>query len=165
MPFLDPTLGFQGQLDKVEQLKKEIPNVHILDQFANAANPEAHFTWTGPEIWKDTAGKVDIFVAGTGTGGTISGVGKYLKMKNPAVKVICVEPAESPVISGGKPSRHKIQGVGPGFVPMNLDTSLIDEIITVTAEDAMENARRLAREEGLLAGISSGANLAACLKV
>jgi len=161
----DPTLGFQGQLDKVEQLKKEIPNVHILDQFANAANPEAHFTWTGPEIWKDTAGKVDIFVAGTGTGGTISGVGKYLKMKNPAVKVICVEPAESPVISGGKPSRHKIQGVGPGFVPMNLDTSLIDEIITVTAEDAMENARRLAREEGLLAGISSGANLAACLKV
>ncbi|CAN6215087.1 unnamed protein product [Urochloa humidicola] len=152
----DPTLGFQGQLDKVEQLKKEIPNVHVLDQFANAANPEAHFTWTG---------KVDIFVAGSGTGGTISGVGKYLKMKNPAVKVICVEPAESPVISGGKPSRHKIQGVGPGFVPKNLDTSLIDEIITVTAEDAMANARRLAREEGLLVGISSGANLAACLKV
>ncbi|CAL5036787.1 unnamed protein product [Urochloa decumbens] len=161
----DPTLGFQGQLDKVEELKKEIPNVHVLDQFANAANPEAHFTWTGPEIWKDTAGKVDIFVAGSGTGGTISGVGKYLKMKNPAVKIICVEPAESPVISGGKPSRHKIQGVGPGFVPKNLDASLIDEIITVTAEDAMGNARRLAREEGLLVGISSGANLAACLKV
>ncbi|KAG0512801.1 hypothetical protein BDA96_10G045600 [Sorghum bicolor] len=161
----DPTLGFQGQLDKVEQLKKEIPNVHVLDQFANAANPEAHFKWTGPEIWKDTAGKVDIFVAGSGTGGTVSGVGKYLKMKNPAVKVICVEPAESPVISGGKPSRHKIQGVGPGFVPKNLDTSVTDEIITVTAEDAMANARRLAREEGLLVGISSGANLAACLQV
>ncbi|RCV20667.1 hypothetical protein SEVIR_4G072600v4 [Setaria viridis] len=161
----DPMLGFQGQLDKVEQLKKDLPNVHVLDQFANAANPEAHFAWTGPEIWRDTAGKVDIFVAGSGTGGTVSGVGKYLKMKNPAVKVICVEPAESPVISGGKPSRHKIQGVGPGFVPKNLDTSLIDEIITVTAEDAMANARRLSREEGLLVGISSGANLAACLKV
>ncbi|KAF8697594.1 hypothetical protein HU200_035780 [Digitaria exilis] len=188
----DPTLGFQGQLDKLEQLKKEIPNVHVLDQFANAANPEAHFTCTGnsykgssnmkekmsfcmiiahvhlyvgPEIWKDTAGKVDIFVAGSGTGGTVSGVGKYLKMKNPALKVICVEPAESPVISGGKPSRHKIQGVGPGFVPKNLDTSVTDEIITVTAEDAMASAKRLAREEGLLVGISSGANLAACLKV
>ncbi|XP_052160572.1 cysteine synthase-like isoform X2 [Oryza glaberrima] len=161
----DPTLGFQGQLDKVEQIKNDMPNVHHLDQFKNAANPEAHFVWTGPEIWKDTAGKVDIFVAGSGTGGTISGVGKYLKMKNPAVKVICVEPAESPVISGGKPSRHKIQGMGPGFVPKNLDISIVDEIITVTAQDAMANAKRLAREEGLLVGISSGANLAACLKV
>uniref|UniRef100_A0A0D3GCV8 Tryptophan synthase beta chain-like PALP domain-containing protein n=1 Tax=Oryza barthii TaxID=65489 RepID=A0A0D3GCV8_9ORYZ len=155
----DPTLGFQGQLDKVEQIKNDMPNVHHLDQFKNAANPEAHFVWTGPEIWKDTAGKVDIFVAGSGTGGTISGVGKYLKMKNPAVKVICVEPAESP------PSRHKIQGMGPGFVPKNLDISIVDEIITVTAQDAMANAKRLAREEGLLVGISSGANLAACLKV
>ncbi|TVU12594.1 hypothetical protein EJB05_46245, partial [Eragrostis curvula] len=161
----DPILRFQGQIDKVAQLKKDIPNVHVLDQFANAANPEAHFKWTGPEIWKDTAGKVDIFVAGSGTGGTVSGVGKYLKMKNPVVKVICVEPAESPVVSGGKPSRHKIQGVGPGFVSKNLDTSLIDETITVTAEDAMENARRLAREEGLLVGISSRANLSASLKV
>ncbi|KAK3128398.1 hypothetical protein QOZ80_6BG0461030 [Eleusine coracana subsp. coracana] len=161
----DPTLGFQGQLDKVAQLKKDIPSVHVLDQFTNVANPEAHFKWTGPEIWNNMAGKIDIFVSGSGTGGTVSGVGKYLKMKNPAVKVICVEPAESPVISGGKPSRHKIQGVGPGFVPKNLDTSLIDEIVTVTAEDAMNNAQRLAREEGLLVGISSGANLSACLKV
>lgn len=161
----DPALGFQGQVDRVEQLKKDLSNVHVLDQFTNAANPDAHFTWTGPEIWKDTGGKVDIFVAGSGTGGTISGVGKYLKMKNPSVKIICVEPAESSVISGGKPARHKIQGVGPGFVPENLDTSLVDEIITVNAEDAMANARRLAREEGLLVGISSGANLAACLKV
>ncbi|KAL6606654.1 hypothetical protein ACP70R_042307 [Stipagrostis hirtigluma subsp. patula] len=156
----DPTLGFQGQLDKLEQLKKEMPNVHVLDQFAAAANPEAHFTWT-----VDTAGKVDIFVAGSGTGGTISGVGKYLKMKNPSVKIICVEPAGSPVISGGRPSRHRIQGIGPGFVPKNLDLSLIDEIITVAAEDAMANARRLAREEGLIVGLSSGPNLAACLKV
>ncbi|GJM94750.1 hypothetical protein PR202_ga11425 [Eleusine coracana subsp. coracana] len=161
----DPALGFQGQDDKVEKLKKDLPNVHVLDQFANAANPEAHHRWTGPEIWKDTAGKVDIFVAVAGSGGTISGVGKYLKMKNPAIQVICVEPAESPVISGGKPSVHKIQGAGPGFVTKNLYTSLIDEIITVTAEEAMANARRLAKEEGLLVGISSGANLAACLKV
>ncbi|KAG8069651.1 hypothetical protein GUJ93_ZPchr0006g41397 [Zizania palustris] len=161
----DPTLGFQGQVKKIEQLKNDMPNVHVLDQFTNAANPEAHFIWTGPEIWKDTAGKVDIFVAGSGTGGTISGVGRYLKMKNPSVKVICVEPAESPVISGGKPSRHKIQGVGPGFVPKNLDIAIVDEIITVTAQDAMVNARRLATEEGLLVGISSGANFAACLKV
>ncbi|XP_015693915.1 cysteine synthase-like isoform X3 [Oryza brachyantha] len=151
--------------DKVEQIKNDMPNIHHLDQFKNEANPEAHFLWTGPEIWKDTAGKVDIFVAGSGTGGTVSGVGKYLKMKNPEVRVICVEPAESPVISGGKPSRHKIQGMGPGFVPKNLDISLVDEIITVTAQDAMANAKRLAREEGLLVGISSGANLAACLKV
>ncbi|KAG2609426.1 hypothetical protein PVAP13_4KG394400 [Panicum virgatum] len=144
----DPALGFQGQFEKMEQLKKDLPNLHALDQLANPANPEAHFTWTGPEIWKDTAGKVDIFVAGSGTGGTVFGVGKYLKMKNPAVRVICVEPAESPVISGGEPSQHKIQGLSPGFVPKNLDTSLIDEVITVTTEDAMENARRLAREEG-----------------
>ncbi|CAL5036785.1 unnamed protein product [Urochloa decumbens] len=158
----DPRLGFQGQLDKLEQLKKEIPNVHVLDQSANAANPEAHFTWTDLEGYSRQSRHLCFRFR----------LRRYcfwcrqiLKMKNPAVKVICVEPAESPVISGGKPSRHKIQGLGPGFVPKNLDTSVTDEIITVTAEDAMANARRLAKEEGLLVGISSGANLAACLKV
>ncbi|CAL5044562.1 unnamed protein product [Urochloa decumbens] len=161
----DPALGFPGMYDKVEELQKELPNVHVLNQVANKANSEAHFRLTGPEIWKDTAGKVDIFVAASGTGGTVSGVGKYLKMQNPGVKIICVEPAESPVISGGMPGRHKIQGVGPGFLPEVLDTSVIDETVTVTTEEAMANARKLAREEGLLVGISSGANLAACLKV
>ncbi|XP_066377516.1 cysteine synthase-like isoform X1 [Miscanthus floridulus] len=160
----DPTLGFLGVNAKVEQLKKELPNVHVLDQFSNKANTEAHIRWTGPEIWKDTAGKVDIFVAASGTGGTVSGVGKYLKMQNPSIKIICVEPAESPVVSGGEPGKHKIQGIGPGFVPEVLDRSVIDEVVTVTTEEAMVNARRLAREEGLLVGISSGANLAACLK-
>ncbi|XP_066378954.1 cysteine synthase, chloroplastic/chromoplastic-like isoform X1 [Miscanthus floridulus] len=164
-PTSDPALGFPGMFDKVEQLRKQLPNVHVLNQVTNKANSEAHFRLTGPEIWKDTAGKVDIFVAGSGTGGTVSGVGKYLKMQNPGVKIICVEPAESPVISGGVPGKHKIQGVGPGFIPEVLDTSVIDETVTVTTEEAMVNARRLAKEEGLLVGISSGANLAACLKV
>ncbi|GJN00911.1 hypothetical protein PR202_ga18138 [Eleusine coracana subsp. coracana] len=161
----DPALGFPGITDKVEQLKKELPNVHVLDQFSNKANREAHIRWTGPEIWRDTAGKVDIFVAASGSGGTVSGVGKYLKMQNSAVKIICVEPAESPVISGGEPGKHKIQGIGPGFLPEVLDTSVIDEAVTVTTEEAMVTARRLATEEGLLVGISSGANMAACLKV
>ncbi|WOK96993.1 cysteine synthase [Canna indica] len=161
----DPKFGFQGLLDRIEELKQKIPNVYVLDQFSNEANPEAHFIGTGPEIWKDTAGKVDIFVSGPGSGGTISGVGKYLKLKNPDVKVICVEPKESAVISGGKPGMHNIQGIGAGFVPKNLDTSCIDEIITVPTNDAMILARRLAAEEGLLVGISSGANLAACLQV
>ncbi|CAD6337697.1 unnamed protein product [Miscanthus lutarioriparius] len=163
--YADPALGFPGIDAKVEELKKELPNVHVLDQFKNKANPEAHIRWTGPEIWKDTAGKVDIFVAGSGSGGTVSGVGKYLKTQNPSIKIICVEPAESPVVSGGEPGKHKIQGIGPGFLPEVLDTSVIDEVVTVTTEEAMVNARRLAREEGLLVGISSGANLAACLKV
>ncbi|KQK19851.1 hypothetical protein BRADI_1g50832v3 [Brachypodium distachyon] len=164
-PTSDPALGFPGITDKVEQLKKELPNVHVLDQFVNPANPDAHVRWTGPEIWKDTAGKVDIFVAGSGSGGTVSGVGKYLKMQNPNVKIICVEPTESPVISGGESGKHKIQGIGPGFLPEVLNTSVIDETVTVTTDEAMANARRLAMEEGLLVGISSGANFAACLKV
>ncbi|RCV20658.1 hypothetical protein SETIT_4G074700v2 [Setaria italica] len=161
----DPALGFQGMWDKVEQLQKELPNVHVLDQTTNKANSEAHFRLTGPEIWKDTAGKVDIFVAASGSGGTVSGVGKYLKMQNPGVQIVCVEPVESPVISGGAPGKHKIQGIGPGFLPEVLDMSAIDETVTVTTEEAMANARRLAKEEGLLVGISSGANLAACLKI
>ncbi|KAL6592257.1 hypothetical protein ACP70R_043043 [Stipagrostis hirtigluma subsp. patula] len=157
--------GFKGLLDKVEQLKEEMENVYVVDQFTNPANPDAHFKWTGPEIWKDTEGKVDIFVAATGSGGTLTGTGRFLRMKNPSVKLICVEPAESAVISGGEPAYHNIQGIGPGFVPEILDTSQIDEIVTVTTHEAMDMARRLAREEGLLVGISSGANAAACLKV
>ncbi|KAG1335382.1 Cysteine synthase [Cocos nucifera] len=161
----DPKLGFQGASDRVEQLKENIPNVYVLDQLTNAANPEAHFTGTGPEIWKDTAGKVDVFVCGSGSGGTLTGVGRYLKMKKPSVKIICVEPAENAVISGGNPGSHNIQGIGPGFIPKNLDTAYVDEVIAVPTTEAMTHARRLAREEGLLVGISSGANLAACLKV
>ncbi|KAJ1278599.1 hypothetical protein BS78_04G091000 [Paspalum vaginatum] len=163
---VDPAInGFEGLLDRVEQLKNETENVYVLDQFTNPANPDAHFRWTGPEIWKDTEGKVDMFVAAYGSGGTLTGTGRYLKMKNPSVKLICVEPAESAVISGGKPAYHKIQGIGPGFVPEILDTSQIDETITVTSQEAMDTARRLAMEEGLLVGISSGANAAACLKL
>ncbi|KAF0934172.1 hypothetical protein E2562_023433 [Oryza meyeriana var. granulata] len=163
---VDPALnGFQGLLDRVEELKKDMENVFFIDQFTNPANPDAHFRWTGPEIWKDTAGKVDIFVAASDSGGTVTGVGRYLKMKNPSMKLICVEPAESAVISGGEPAFHNIQGIGPGFIPEILDRPQIDEIVTVTTQEAMDMARRLAREEGLLVGISSGANAAACLKV
>lgn len=161
----DPLKGVDGLMQRTEELKKEIPNVHVLDQFTNPANQDAHVRWTGPEIWKDTAGKIDIFVAGSGSGGTVSGVGRYLKTKNPNIKIVCVEPTESPVISGGQPGPHKIQGVGPGFLPQNLDTSVIDEVVTVSSEEAMVNARRLATEEGVLGGISSGAALAASLKL
>lgn len=158
-------LGSKALFGRVEQLKKDRENVYFLDQLNNPANPDAHFRWTGPEIWKDTAGKVDIFVAGCGTGGTITGTGRYLKTKNPSIKLICVEPTESPIISGGEPGPHKIQGIGPDFIPAILDTSQIDEIVTVTTQESMDTARRLAREEGLLVGISSGAHVAACLKV
>ncbi|KAJ3691972.1 hypothetical protein LUZ60_012322 [Juncus effusus] len=161
----DPAKGFDELLAKTEQLKNEIPNVHVLEQFNNQANVDAHFTWTGPEIWRDTGGKIDIFVAGTGSGGTISGVGKYLKMKNPNVKIVCVEPTESPVISGGNAGPHKIQGIGPPFIPSIFDRSVVDEIITVSSDESMVNAKRLAKEEGILAGISSGAALAASLKL
>uniref|UniRef100_A0A0E0PZ83 Tryptophan synthase beta chain-like PALP domain-containing protein n=1 Tax=Oryza rufipogon TaxID=4529 RepID=A0A0E0PZ83_ORYRU len=161
----DPAGGYKGAMDKVEDLMKIMPNYHCFNQATNPANPEAHFKWTGPEIWKDTAGKVDFFVTAAGTGGTLSGVGRYLKIKNPSINIVCVEPSESAVISGGSPGSHKIQGTGPGFIPKTLDRSIIDEVVTVSSEESMAMARRLAKEEGLLVGISSGANVAACIKI
>ena len=149
--------GMKGAIAKAQELAAETPNSFIPSQFTNAANPTAHRTTTGPEIWEDTHGKVDIFVAGVGTGGTVSGVGEYLKSKNPNVKVVAVEPAGSPVLSKGTPGPHKIQGIGAGFVPDTLNTEVYDEIITVENEDAFETGRTLARKEGLLVGISSGA--------
>ena len=149
--------GMKGAIAKAQELAAETPNSFIPSQFTNAANPTAHRHTTGPEIWQDTDGKVDIFVAGVGTGGTVSGVGEYLKSQNPNVKVVAVEPAGSPVLSKGTPGPHKIQGIGAGFVPDTLNTKVYDEIITVENEDAFETGRTLARKEGLLVGISSGA--------
>ena len=149
--------GMKGAIAKAEELAQQIEGGFIPSQFTNNANPTAHFNTTGPEIWEDTDGKVDIFVAGVGTGGTVSGVGKYLKSKNPNVKVVAVEPAGSPVLSKGVAGPHKIQGIGAGFVPETLDTKIYDEVITVENEDAFATGRTLARKEGLLVGISSGA--------
>ncbi|MGN0460105.1 MAG: cysteine synthase A [Ruminococcus sp.] len=149
--------GMKGAIAKAEELAKEIPNSFIPSQFTNLANPTAHRSSTGPEIWNDTDGKVDIFVAGVGTGGTVTGVGEYLKEQNPNVKVVAVEPAGSPVLSKGTPGPHKIQGIGAGFVPETLNTDVYDEIITVENEDAFETGRTLAKKEGVLVGISSGA--------
>ena len=149
--------GMKGAIAKAQELAAETPNSFIPSQFTNAANPTAHRNTTGPEIWQDTDGKVDIFVAGVGTDGTVSGVGEYLKSQNPNVKVVAVEPAGSPVLSKGTPGPHKIQGIGAGFVPDTLNTKVYDEIITVENEDAFETGRTLARKEGLLVGISSGA--------
>lgn len=149
--------GMKGAIAKASELAKEIPDSFIPGQFVNPANPAAHRAATGPEIWADTGGEVDIFVAGVGTGGTITGVGEYLKSRNPAVKVVAVEPAASPVLSQGVAGAHRIQGIGAGFVPDNLNTGICDEILTVSDEDAFAYGRRLGRQEGILAGISSGA--------
>lgn len=153
----DGAKGMKGAIAKAEELAQQIEGGFIPSQFTNSANPTAHFNTTGPEIWEDTDGKVDIFVAGVGTGGTVSGVGKYLKSKNPNVKVVAVEPASSPVLSKDVAGPHKIQGIGAGFVPETLDTKIYDEIIAVENEDAFATGKTLARKEGLLVGISSGA--------
>ena len=155
----------KGAIAKAEELNKEIEGSIIVGQFVNPANPATHKATTGPEIWEDTDGQVDIFVAGVGTGGTITGVGQYLKEKNPNVKIVAVEPADSPVLSQGRAGAHKIQGIGAGFVPDTLDTKIYDEVIPVSNENAFETGRKIARNEGLLVGISSGAALYAATEL
>ena len=161
----DGTKGMKGAIEKADELAKEIPNSFIAGQFVNPANPETHKKTTGPEIWEDTDGAVDIFVAGVGTGGTVTGTGEYLKEKKPEVKVVAVEPASSPVLSEGVSGPHKIQGIGAGFVPETLNTGIYDEIIKVENEDAFKTGRDLAAEEAILAGISSGAALYAAIQL
>ena len=157
----DGVKGMKGAIEKAEELKNNIPGAIILGQFDNPANVAAHLETTGPEIWEQTDGKIDIFVAGVGTGGTITGVGEYLKSKNPDIKIVAMEPADSPVLSGGQPGPHKIQGIGANFVPQILNTEIYDEIITIENEDAFVEGRAFAQSEGILVGISSGAALKA----
>ena len=157
--------GMKGAIAKADELAKEIPNSFIPGQFVNPANPEMHFQTTGPEIWEDTDGQVDYFTAGVGTGGTVTGVGKFLKSKNPNVKVAAIEPSDSPVLSQGRAGSHKIQGIGAGFVPDTLDTSVYDEVMPITNEDAFATANLLAKKEGILVGISSGASLYAAIQI
>lgn len=157
--------GMKGAIRRAEELLKEIPNSWMPQQFSNPANPEIHRKTTAEEIWRDTDGKVDIVVAGVGTGGTITGVAEVIKARKPSFRAIAVEPKDSPVISGGKPGPHKIQGIGAGFIPENLHVNVVDEVITVSNEDAVATSRRLMREEGIMAGISSGANAWAALQV
>ena len=161
----DGAKGMKGAIAKAEELAKEIPGGYIPGQFVNPANPEVHRKTTGPEIWQDTEGKVDIFVAGVGTGGTVTGTGQYLKTQNPNVKVVAVEPEDSPVLSQGRSGSHKIQGIGAGFVPEVLDTKVYDEVFPVSNEDAFKTGKEIAKEEGVLVGISSGAALYAALQL
>ena len=161
----DGAKGMKGAIAKAEELTAEIPNSFIAGQFTNPANPQAHIKTTGPEIWNDTEGKVDVFVAGVGTGGTVTGVGKYLKSQNPDVKVVAVEPASSPVLSKGTAGAHKIQGIGAGFVPDTLDTSVYDEVIAVENDDAFESGCLVGHSEGVLVGISSGAAVWAAIEL
>lgn len=161
----DGSKGMNGAIEKAEELAKEIPNSFIAGQFTNPANPAIHRDTTGPEIWKDTEGKIDILVAGVGTGGTITGIGEFLKSKNPKTKIVAVEPASSPVLSKGISGSHKIQGIGAGFIPKVLNTKIYDEIIPINDEEAFETGRLLGQTEGILIGISSGAALSAALKL
>lgn len=159
------TLGMKGAIEKAQSLLQEIPGAWMAGQFTNLANPTAHYLTTGPEIWNDTAGKIDIFVAGIGTGGTISGVGKFLKEQNPAIQIIGAEPAESAVLNGNPAGPHKIQGIGAGFIPDTYNASVVDKVLAIPGNDAMQTARCLAQQEGILVGISSGCALAAATRI